>query len=65
MNQYKPQEIGIELVKGCNFSCQMCPVPLYREDQAWQFMPLELVEKIVSEIEANDSVKSHLVGSFR
>lgn len=56
MNRYKAQQIGIELVKGCNFTCQMCPVPLYREAGAWQFMSLDLLDKIVTEIEANDSV---------
>lgn len=56
-NRYKPYQVGIELVKGCNFSCQMCPVPLYREENAWEFISLELLEKLVSEIEENDSVK--------
>lgn len=58
MNQYKPQEVGIELVKGCNFSCQMCPVPLHRDEIVWQFMPIKLVEKIVEEICKHDSVKT-------
>lgn len=55
---YQPQQVGIELVKGCNFSCQMCPVPLYREDEAWQFMDLNLLEQLVTEIEAYDSIKT-------
>ena len=58
MNSYTPQQVGIELVKGCNFTCQMCPVPLYREVNAWEFMSLENVEKIVSEIEKTDNVKT-------
>ncbi|MEQ1637188.1 MAG: radical SAM protein [Methylococcales bacterium] len=56
--RFKPQQIGIELVKGCNFSCQMCPVPLYREESVWEFISLELLDKLVTEIEANDSIKT-------
>ncbi|NOT86369.1 MAG: radical SAM protein [Methylococcaceae bacterium] len=55
---FKPQQIGIELVKGCNFSCQMCPVPLYREESVWEFISLELLDKLVTEIEAHDSIKT-------
>jgi radical SAM protein with 4Fe4S-binding SPASM domain len=58
MNYYTPQQVGIELVKGCNFTCQMCPVPLYREVNAWEFMSLDMVEQIVSEIEKTESVKT-------
>lgn len=38
--RFKPYQVGIELVKGCNFTCQMCPVPLYCEESAWEFMSL-------------------------
>jgi len=56
--RHMPRQIGIELVRGCNFSCQMCPVTTnaHRETDHFQFIELGLLEKLVSEIDRWPSI---------
>lgn len=58
--KYFPQTIGIELVRGCNFSCPMCPVTAWapRESQKWQFMDLSLLEQIRGEIDRHSTIRT-------
>ncbi|OGP75037.1 MAG: hypothetical protein A2V86_05685 [Deltaproteobacteria bacterium RBG_16_49_23] len=48
-----PRTIGIELVRGCNFKCLMCPVTCnaFSEPNKFQFMSLDLLEKMAAEID--------------
>ncbi len=47
--RHLPRQIGIELVRGFNFSCQMCPVTTNapRETDHFQFIELGLLEKLL------------------
>jgi MoaA/NifB/PqqE/SkfB family radical SAM enzyme/SAM-dependent methyltransferase len=57
---FLPRTIGIELVRGCNFDCRMCPVtcnaPL--EQERFQFIKLELLERLVAEIDRWPSIET-------
>lgn len=59
-----PRLIGIELVRGCNFSCRMCPVTAHRtnEEQRLRYMDLSLLERICKEIDRLPSVELWLFG---
>jgi hypothetical protein len=56
--RHLPRQIGIELVRGCNFSCQKRPVTTNtpRETDHFQFIELGLLEKLVSEIDRWPSI---------
>ena len=57
---YKPQSAGIELVRGCNFSCPMCPVTSFEslESQKFQFIDLELLRHFAGELDRHPSIKT-------
>jgi SAM-dependent methyltransferase/pyruvate-formate lyase-activating enzyme len=58
-NHFYPKNIGIELVRGCNFQCRMCPVGAEADFQSapLQFMDLSLLEKIAGEIDLWPSIE--------
>jgi MoaA/NifB/PqqE/SkfB family radical SAM enzyme/SAM-dependent methyltransferase len=57
---FLPRTIGIELVRGCNFDCEMCPVtsnaPL--EQDKFQFIDLDLLEMLAAEIDRWPSIET-------
>src|SRR5215471_1744343 len=57
---FKPRRIAIELVRGCNFSCPMCPVTSNAalEPHKYQFMDLTLLRALVAEIDRWPSITS-------
>jgi len=56
--------IGIELVRGCNFRCVMCPVTAHDKLGIIQHMDLELLEKITSQIEMNPTINTIWLFNF-
>src|SRR5437868_4179158 len=56
---FQPHEIGIELVRGCNFSCAMCPVTTNaaKEPQKFQFLDLGLLTDLVGELDLWPSIE--------
>lgn len=56
---YAPTEMGIELVRGCNFSCRMCPVTTneHNESSKFQFLDLDLLREMVAELDHYPSLK--------
>ena len=51
---FYPKTVGIELVRGCNFACRMCPVTAHARqhaDEPLQFMDLHLLRHIVADID--------------
>ncbi|MEJ0075788.1 MAG: radical SAM protein [Alphaproteobacteria bacterium] len=57
---YEPQSAGVELVRGCNFSCPMCPVTSFeaREPQRFQFIDLDLLRRFTAELDRHPSIKT-------
>lgn len=57
---YKPQSAGIELVRGCNFSCPMCPVTSFEssEPQKFRFIDLELLRRFAAELDCNPTIRT-------
>ena len=58
--EYKLQSAGIELVRGCNFACPMCPVTSFEssEPQKFQFIDLELLRRFAGELDRNPTVRT-------
>ena len=58
--RFLPRTIAIELVRGCNFTCPMCPVTSNTslEPRKYQFMDLTLLESLVAEIDRWPSISS-------
>lgn len=61
---FRPTLIGIELVRGCNFECRMCPVPVLMPEKKFTFMPRDLVEECVAQIKSIQSVRHVYVFNF-
>jgi hypothetical protein len=53
---YKPRQVAIELVKGCNFFCTMCPVPAGTADHRWTFMTLDTIQYLCAEVARTPSI---------
>lgn len=51
-----PRTVGIEIVRGCNFSCTMCPVP--QNKIPIQFMELATLQAIVDELDRWPTVET-------
>jgi sulfatase maturation enzyme AslB (radical SAM superfamily) len=60
MPRFVPRSVAIELVRGCNFSCPMCPVTsnAHLEPSRYQYMAPELLSALVDEIERCPSISS-------
>lgn len=58
--RYKLRSAGIELVRGCNFACHMCPVTSFeaREPQKFQFLDLDLLRHFATELDRNPTVQT-------
>src|SRR5437868_15233898 len=56
---FQPREIGIELVRGCNFSCAMCPVTSHedQEPEKFQFLDLGRLTELVAELDLWPSIE--------
>src|ERR1044072_1011078 len=54
------QSAGIELVRGCNFACPMCPVTSYEalEPHKFQFIDLDLLRHFAEELDRHPSVRT-------
>jgi len=64
MHQFLPRKVGLEIVRGCNFTCRMCPVPLVMPNKAFHFMALDLIEKLCAEACESDHVKEFRLFNF-
>lgn len=64
--RFRTRTVGIELVRGCNFACRMCPVTADRRPGGSRprFMSLDLVRRIADELEANPSVQTIWLFNF-
>jgi radical SAM protein with 4Fe4S-binding SPASM domain len=58
--RYQPCELGIELVRGCNFTCPMCPVTANEryETSKFQFIDLDLLRTLVERLDRNASIRT-------
>jgi hypothetical protein len=56
---HAPASLGIELVRGCNFDCPMCPVTANApgEPQKFQFIALDVLERVVDQIDRHPSIR--------
>ena len=56
---FLPKTIGIELVRGCNLECPMCPVTanMESEENRYQFIQSDLLKKIVDEIDKHQTIE--------
>ena len=57
--KYFPKLVCIEIVRGCNFQCKMCPVPINtKDDRQFEFMDLELLRHCVEQLDKYSTIEN-------